>query len=1100
MIANEKLGKMVFPVKGSKVAGGNMYFQITHKGHEYDIKAFPFQRSKRPQRLHCIIKEAEGENFPAIMQDLAVIIPQLYTVGEEYDFRVKSPLNPQGYYDVVDTNGLLFRVYPPRHTRLRINETVKCRVKSINLVRMDLELVGGRNSGIPFFTLEQFLGMGGSDNSVRHLARLLFRRLPELADAREQLADGNPLWVMTCVDLVDRHITEWLNSELKRNIGPERAGERPRTPHRRTELLSMFHSICINLLETSDYLRQCSPNERFEFQDRLNRIITRSRDYLAALRLIKEKKDKTYVDDTLERLKLSGYLYNPEERMRVAMALFTLRKKSVSNYIDAIFDIIRQSHDNRRFMHLFEKAFIEMLDMYISNESRHVDSLTSSTTDPTSIRRMIKALSLRLLLGGRDNGKQMQLYRSMHYRYVTLISNVNSSRLLHKSLAALFNTPSQLEFTWNDLDDINMLCSKVAVSTNAPVSEAGMVYEGDTALLMLEGDRFTFMPQQRSGKLKQALPGDIFSSGRISVLLNDRIQERLSPSRDSIARHRRLWHEIEQSLFAPVQTLSAPGGEKLRPDVGDTVNICITGKTPGAKYDYNVEIVDDGYSGHGTITPLDLVSYPIIPSPETFRDPATGAFYVYEATVDRMNDDGSYHFLLRANIHRFLQEELSEGDECLAMVNKIDPEKYMLVTDEGISMFLPKRDLDEDFKIGDFVIVEIENIFPNPQIKVRLVERTSESFQLADAFRCLMTNYAGGHTWTPEDENDSDSAQSIDEALQHMSEIDSDHMRELIHLVDREGMLHKDHIETYNYLAIGHIMGRLINDSQLATYFANRMELVESIRMFGESGRIDDDRLKKLFADNSEFISIYPDIETRLTRLRIINLLDKDTDCDWVFAKAMERADETTRQLARLVLSYNMLSESNVFEIRRTLRRKIYQLMGLKIQQPDSLKVAEEDQFTELKTSIIFPADGGMLPAPNVQLSVIMRVIASFLNARGGRLYIGVNDSGYAKGLHDDFTYINKRHESYDLTDVKDKFDRMVRDQVHNRLGHLANSLVSTQFELVGDKVIYRVDVDPSQDVVFLDGLVYERQGKSVYTVPASDLAKFQARRAKEFK
>ena len=152
------------------------------------------------------------------------------------------------------------------------------------------------------------------------------------------------------------------------------------------------------------------------------------------MHLIKDRKDQTYIDDTLERLRLSGYLYNPEERMRVAMALFSLRKKSVSNYIDAIFDIIRKSHDNRRFMHLFAKAFIEMLDMYISNESRRIDALTGSGTDATEIRQMIKALSLRLLLGGGDNDSQLELYRSMHYRYVSLLSTANSVQLLYLSL------------------------------------------------------------------------------------------------------------------------------------------------------------------------------------------------------------------------------------------------------------------------------------------------------------------------------------------------------------------------------------------------------------------------------------------------------------------------------------------------------------------------------------------------------------------------------------------------------------------------------------------------------------------------------------------
>ena len=83
---------------------------------------------------------------------------------------------------------------------------------------------------------------------------------------------------------------------------------------------------------------------------------------------------------------------------------------------------------------------------------------------------------------------------------------------------------------------------------------------------------------------------------------------------------------------------------------------------------------------------------------------------------------------------------------------------------------------------------------------------------------------------------------------------------------------------------------------------------------------------------------------------------------------------------------------------------------------------------------------------------------------------------------------------------MKDKFDRLVRDAVHKRLGHLANGLVTTQFEMVGDKIIYRADVDPSPEVVMLDGVAYERQGKSIWGIPTADLPKFRARRANEMK
>lgn len=1091
----EKGEKITFPVKGSKVAGGNMYFQINYRGHEYDIKAFEFQRKNRPQRLQCIIKEVTPAGDPVFMQDIAAIIPQIYTVGQTYEFKVRSGLTSAGYYDVADGNGLMFRLYPGKHNPLHLNEVVKCKVKDINLVRMDLELVGGTDRGIPLYTVEQFLELDSTGGGMAPYLRALFRRMPEMAEARAQLEAGNPLWVITVADTVSRNLTDWLNTPSPRDLNP--IGRK--RPHRRTPMLKAFNSMCVNLLENSSYLRQCTPHERVEYQDRLNKIITHTADYVAALEKIINRQEQKYIDETLERLKLSGYLYRPEERMRVAMALFTLRKKSVSQYIDDIFDIIRLSHSNPRFMHLFSKAFVEMLDMYIANESRHIDVLTGPT-DRTAIQQMVKALSLRLLLQGDETDAQRTLYRSKLYRYVTLLATVGSDQLVKKSLSTLFNMSAPLEFTWNDLSDINLLCSKVAVSKPTPISQETLVFEGNNALMSISGDSFTFTPMERGEKLRYGVPKDLFGERAIRILLNDRPQEKLKASRQDIMQFHRLWREVEKGLFSD-RLSQRPVMEGITPDNGDVVNIVITGLMQGQRYDWQAVIEDDTFAGDGVISSREIVAYPIFPTADSFTDPKTGCLRIFEAEVEgRDAATGKMRFNMRNLIHTYLQDALVVGEEWLMQVSRVDAERYLCISEGGFSVFINRH--EAELKQGEFIIATIEDIYPYPAIRASYKAHTSETFQQTEAFKCLLENYSDDHVLDQveeEEEVDAAATDDIDGARSEENFIDPEQMRELIHLIDREGMLRKDHIQTYNYLAVARIMARLLNDQQLVTYFSNRMELVETIQLFGDSGKIDDDRLNKLLNDNRDFVASYPDIQTRLTHLRIINTLDKSYKADWLWEIARDNTDETTAELARLVLSYNMLAHSNVYEVRRTLHRKIYQLMDLKVQLPESMFVAEEDQFTELKTSVIYPAGNNMFADERAQLTEILKVISSFLNTRGGRLYIGVSDSGYATGLHEDFKYLNSRHDNYDLPTMKDKFDRHIRDAVHNRLGRIANSKLTTDFELVGDKVIYRVDVDPSPEVAMVDGVAYERQGKSKWAVPASDLNQFKAQRQRDF-
>lgn len=1087
---------MSFPVIGSRVASGNLYFQVKYQDHEYDIRAFDFQRQNRPKSLQCIVQSVDASGFPIFMQDISTIIPQIYEIGQTYEFRVASELLPAGYYEVADKNGLRFRLYPDKKEKhLKFNEYVKCRVDDINRMQMRLTLIDNREDEMPLYTLESFLALDSTSTGMERFMRYIFHTLPEFADAREQLSAKNPLWVITVADIVSNHLPEWLNASFNNNIGRKRL-------MLRSSIITGFNSICTNLLENSVFLRNCMAAERVKIQDRLNKIITHISDYIIALEKIITRREQDFIDQTLERLKLSGYLYKPEERMRVTMALFTLRKKTISQYIDDIFDIIRQSHSNTRFMHLFSNAFIEMLDMYIANESRHVDVLTSAT-DRIAIQQIIKALALRILLQSDETDTQRALYRSRLYRYVTLLTSVGADQLIGKTFSTLFNTSSPLEFSWKDLDDINLLCSKIAVSNCCPLSEQSLYYEGSNALLRISGDTLTFSPLERGPFMKYGIPKDLFSVHRINVLLNDRMQEKLKESRQDISQFRRLWIDVEHSLFGTRQNIrQIPKG--IMPDVGDTVRVIITATLPGSDNVFKARIIDDGIDGEGTISLNQIVSYNIYTplTADCFRNSETGQLCIFNAEVESIDDTtGQIQFKMRSLIHNYLIDALDSNDEpWLAKVTRIIPDYYLCITEGGFTIAISRRNVT--LNLGDNINVQIDAIYPNERITGSYIERSEHSIQVAEAFKCLLDNYCRDEFFTDDvvdDDVDDSEAEKIDDDRNENTVIDPDMMLELIHIIDREGMLQKDHIHTYNYLAIARIMALMLNDSHLSAYFAKRMELVEAIKQFGESGIIDDDRLHRLLNDNKDFVASYPDIETRLTQLRIINNIDKSFKEDWLWEIARDNTEETTSHLARLVLSYNMLDRSNVYEVRRALHRKIYQLMGLNIQLPESMFVAEEDQFTELKTSIIYPAGNKMRPNEQEQVTEILRVISSFLNTRGGSLYVGVADTGYAVGLHNDFTYLNNRHENYDLPTIKDKFDRTVRDAVHNRLGRVANSKISTAFEIVGGKVIYRVDIDPSPEIAFVDGIAYERQGKSKWIIPAEDIEEFRKQRAREF-
>ncbi|MCY0531040.1 hypothetical protein OVV49_33720, partial [Klebsiella pneumoniae] len=169
--------------------------------------------------------------------------------------------------------------------------------------------------------------------------------------------------------------------------------------------------------------------------------------------------------------------------------------------------------------------------------------------------------------------------------------------------------------------------------------------------LGLSGDSFTFSPVERSEHMKHGVPTDLFGGRRIRVLLNERVQEKLKASRQDIMQFHRLWRDVEKSLFSPRQNLR-PAMEGITPDVGDRVQIVILGPVPGHRYDLRCRIEDDTFVGEGIITPKQMVSYPIIPTADSFTDPETGRLCLYEAEVmSRDEATGQFQFNMRELIH-----------------------------------------------------------------------------------------------------------------------------------------------------------------------------------------------------------------------------------------------------------------------------------------------------------------------------------------------------------------------------------------------------------------------------------------------------------------
>ena len=162
-----------------------------------------------------------------------------------------------------------------------------------------------------------------------------------------------------------------------------------------------------------------------------------------------------------------------------------------------------------------------------------------------------------------------------------------------------------------------------------------------------------------------------------------------------------------------------------------------------------------------------------------------------------------------------------------------------------------------------------------------------------------------------------------------------------------------------------------------------------------------------------------------------------------------------------------------------------------------------EGLCVEWKSSIAFVA-GEIEANIDRQLSIILKIIASFQNAKGGNLYIGVNDNGAISGINQDFQYLNT---GTDVTEhgmkysaSLDSYQLKIHNAVKARLGAMSNSNIDIKFAKEGDLYYCIVSVQPMRRPVFLDQTVlFQRAGNMCQRLRGEEITNFILDREHQF-
>ena len=150
------------------------------------------------------------------------------------------------------------------------------------------------------------------------------------------------------------------------------------------------------------------------------------------------------------------------------------------------------------------------------------------------------------------------------------------------------------------------------------------------------------------------------------------------------------------------------------------------------------------------------------------------------------------------------------------------------------------------------------------------------------------------------------------------------------------------------------------------------------------------------------------------------------------------------------------------------------------------LMASGENNRLEFKSSFRWDVKEGRVN--KVLEGVAIKTLAGFLNSEGGTLLIGVDDSGRAVGLAEDYRTL--KGQSHDA------FEQHLQQVVASKLGEaLSASYMTVNFHEIDGKDICQVTVDPSDEPVYVENasqaLFYVRSGNLTKPLAVDETVKY---------
>lgn len=991
---------------------------------------------------------------------------QAYKIDEIVDFKVRKWYG--SYTDLIDEKtGIISYLQGTDKLLLHKGQIVKCRVLTVHerhprIELVDIEDFEQKSNNL---TEEKFLCLLNSEQTLwntKEFAKLI------LTDEKEQSFDAQ--------------CHRWIQSLLNKKID-----------------LQTVRQDCLNILELSDFLNMCSDNEREIYQERLSLAIEQIGYYIKAAELIANDTDEDgknettvqFIDSIFKKLKLSGFIYHPSKNFNILASIFLLKPELMNSRMKKLLDIIREKGD----MSIWERepfgsALIKLLELYI----KECDGKIDKTKDNKElIDSNLSALAIQLLLIKNTNNKTIIAdiadYRLNAARLCVLSSYLSPTPKKLVDIAYYNLLHSSAKLPPYNIKDVKMLPHLIFNFPCGDIDTTNSFLQGNGQLLISEkGIRLQTICSKET--LRPVFPKELGLWKGLQVYLPSKIKTNLSEAKSNdITPYQSAWAEIEKEFFTFNKKSTAIADKnKKQHKIEDSVKISFTGQDVNDRNKYYCQIEDE-IGGNGFIyVKDDIVCYSIPTTSMRHFMAADGSRFIFEAKIKDKEDD-LFHFSMCDELKDIFSDDYYSTDEDIICSIGSTPNYKGVspaITQDGVSVSIENAG---EFDINKHDIVRCRLIGPGPgqfHITCEIVDDApdapDEEFDINTAFKRLMENSSVGRI--PE------TIPQEEQAFESDNLIDESYVREVIYMIDRMALLDTEYVKSYNYLGFARIMCLLIGWESQAAYYKGRMDIISMLHYFALNERVDEEKLCQLENVNSELFSNNPILKERFLQLQTISYMGKTSHNNELFNLSNE--NPSLKNLGTLVLAYNITETNGLNNSATDIKNKIFKLLNLKGFETGLKLYGDgiENEEIEYKTSFIYYAgDNSSKPNIDKQKDEILKVINSFLNTRGGTLYIGVNNYGYGVGVDDDLNY------SLFYGD-KEKYIRTISDAVATGMGNLAATYVKMKFDEDNtDKDVLIVEIQPCPSGIPYNDSWYVRTAGSKRPLTKEEFEEYQIKR-----